>query len=240
MIITDFRIGTITMLIVAGLSIWDCTSGSALAAQKATPPSRADMNRSNEVLLSAASPFEDLTENALAGNKKGMQSAIKAYDEQAAKVSKVLSPKARHDIESLVTAIRKSEQQSDNESVALHSVEAYRTLIESLDSGSLIVPVQVSLLDYAGFMLKVFLHAKSPDWSVLRRTAEEARRHWTAIESRVSDKGLCDAVNTTIAGMNKATTSKNTEMAFFAAQVGLALVDLLEGFFEHIQNKSSR
>jgi hypothetical protein len=102
------------------------------------------------------------------------------------------------------------------------------------------VPVQVSLLDYAGFKLKVLLHAKSPDWAVLRKTTEEASRHWTALESRVPDKGLRDAVNTMITGMNKAITAKNAEMAVFAAQIDLALVDLLEGYFEHVQDKSFR
>jgi hypothetical protein len=42
-----------------------------------------------------------------------------------------------------------------------------------------------------------------------------------------------------ITGMNQATTAENVEMAVFAAQVDLALVDLLEGYFELIQNKSS-
>jgi hypothetical protein len=240
MSVTDFRISLMTMLIVAGLSIWGCTSESVLAAQKAMSSSRPDMSRNNVVLLSAASPFEDLTEYALAGDKKGMQLALKAYDEQAAKVSKVLSPKARHEMELLVAAIKKAEQRAENESVALNSVEAYRTMIESLDTSSLVVPVQVSLLDYVGFKLKVLLHAKSPDWSILRKTAEEARRHWIAIESRVSDKGLRDTINTMITGLNKATAAKNAEMAVFAAQVDLALVDLLEGYFEHAQNKSIR
>jgi len=233
-----FRISVIAILIVAGLSIWDGTSGSVFAARKATSSSRTDRSQSNEILLAAASSFEDLTENALTGNQKGMQLALEAYNEQAEKVSKVLSPKARQDIELRVAAIQKAKQQADNEAVALNSVEAYRMLIESLDTGSLRVPVQVSLLDYAGFKLKVLLHAKSPDWSVLLKVAEEARRHWTAIESRVYDKGLRDAVNTMITGMNKATAAKNYEMAVFAAEVDLALVDLLEGYFEHIQNKS--
>lgn len=238
--LTIFRISVIGMIILAGLSIGDCISGNVLAAQKASSPSRPDKSRSNEVLLSAASPFEDLTENALAGNKKGMQLALKAYEEQAAKVSKVLSPKARHDMELLVTTIKKAEQRADNESVALNSVEAYRTLIESLDTSRLTVPVEVSLLDYAGFKLKVLLQAKLPNWSHLRKTAEEALRHWTAIESRVSDKGLRDAVNTMITGLNKAITTKNADMAVFAAQMDLSLVDLLEGYFEHNQNKSFR
>lgn len=233
--ITDYRIHLIVVLIVTGLSIWDCKSGSIPAARTAASTSQPVISHRNEVLLSASAPFEDLTENALAGNKKGMRAALKAYDEQAEKVSKVLSPKVRHDIELMVSTIRKAEQRGDNETVALNSVEAYRTLIESLDAAALKVPVQVSLLDYAGFKLEVLLHVKSPDWQVLRKTAEEARRHWTSIESHVSDKGLRDAVNTMIMGMNRATTLKNAEMAQFAAQVDLALVDLLEEYFERIK-----
>jgi len=71
------------------------------------------MSQNNEVLLSAAAPFEDLTEITLAGNKTGMQLALKAYEEQAAKVGKALSSKARHDIELLVATIKKAEQQTD-------------------------------------------------------------------------------------------------------------------------------
>jgi hypothetical protein len=238
--LTHFQFSVIALLLVAGLSLGDGTSEKVLAAQKAATPSRSDRSRSNEVLLFAASPFEDLTENALAGNKQGIQLALKAYDQQAEKVSKILSPKPRHDLELLVAAIKKAEQRGDHESLALNSVEAYRTLIESLDTGSLVVPVQVSLLDYAGFKMKVLLHGKSPDWSVLRKTAEEARRHWTAMEYRVSDQGIRDAVNVMISGLNKATTSRNGEMALFAAQVDLALVDLLERYFEQLQNKSIR
>jgi hypothetical protein len=236
--LTNFQFSGIALLMVAGLSFGDCTSGKVLAARKAASPSRSDRSRSNEVLISAASPFEDLTENALAGNKQGIQLALKAYDQQAEKVSKILSPKARHDLELLVAAIKKAEQRGDHESLARNSVEAYRTLIESLDTGSLVVPVQVSLLDYAGFKLKVLLHGKSPDWSVLRKTAEEARRQWTAIEYRVSDQGIRDAVNVMITGLKQATTSRNAEMALFAAQLDLALVDLLERYFEKLQNTS--
>jgi hypothetical protein len=47
-----------------------------------------------------------------------MQLALKACDEQAAKVSKVLSPKARHDIELLVASIKKAKLPADHESVA--------------------------------------------------------------------------------------------------------------------------
>ncbi len=122
--------------------------------------------------------------------------------------------------------------QGDNETLALKSVEAYRILIESLDVNSLVVPIQVSLLDYAGFKFEALLHAKATDWLALEKVAEETQQQWAATHPRVTDKGLSDAVDTAIAGMYKASIEKNAGMAVFAAQIDLALVDLLEGYFE--------
>ena len=197
--------------------------GNAFAAQSASK---------NDILLSAASPFEDLTEYALAANKKGMKLALKAYTDQASAVSEVLDAKALKDMDLLIAAMRDAESQGDNETVALKSVEAYRILVESLDVNSLVVPIQVSLLDYAGFKSEVLLHAKSTDWIALKKVAEEAQQNWDTIQPRVTDKGLRDALNTAITGMYKACTEKNHGMALFAAQIDLALVDLLEGYFE--------
>lgn len=197
--------------------------GNALAAQGGSR---------NDILLSAASPFEDLTEYALAANKKGMKLALKAYADQAAGVNEVVTEKTRKDIDGLIASIKKAERRGDYETVALKSVEVYRILIESLDVDSLVVPIQISLLDYAGFKFEAHLHAKSINWPELKKVAEKARRNWDAIQPRVADKALRDTVETAIRGMYKACTEKNAEMAVFAAQIDLALVDLLEGYFE--------
>jgi hypothetical protein len=186
----------------------------------------------NRVLLAAASPFEDLTEFALANDTRGMRQALKAYGDQAAAVDKVLSVPARREIAALLAAIRRAESKGDNQEVALNSVEAYRVLVESLDPNGLVVPAQVSKLDYVGFKLKVLLAASPPDWAAIQTTIEAAGRHWHELEPRVSDKGLRDAVKTVLAGLHQATSTKNAEMAIFAAQMDLALVDLIEGFFE--------
>lgn len=211
----QFRTGLIAVLYLL--------IGNALGAQSASK---------NDILLAAASPFEDLTEYALAANTNGMKLALKAYADQAAGVGEVLAAQARKDMDALIAIIKKAERQGDNETVALKSVEVYRILIGSLDVSGLAVPIQVSLLDYAGFKFKALLHAKSIDWLALKKVAEEAQQNWAAIQSRVADKGLHDAVDTTIAGIYKACTEKNAEMAAFAAQIDLALVDLLEGYFE--------
>ena len=186
----------------------------------------------NQVLLAASSPFEDLTEFALANDTRGMRQALKAYGDQAAAVNKVLSEPARREMASLLAAIRRAESKGDNQEVALNSVEAYRVLVESLDPNGLVVPIQVSKLDYVGFKLKVLLAASPPDWPAIQTTIEAAGRHWHELEPRVGDKGLRDAVKAMLAGLHQAASTMNAEMAVFAAQMDLALVDLLEGYFE--------
>ncbi|MFZ0243509.1 MAG: hypothetical protein WAL90_17860 [Desulfobacterales bacterium] len=204
-----------------------CFNGGGFAAVSAASK--------NTILLSAASPFEDLTEYALAANWDGMNRALKAYFEQAVEVRKVLSAKAREDLAASIAAIEKSVGRRDNETVALKSVEAYRILIDALDKNLLVVPVQVALLDYAGFVSTVLSHFQSAtDWPALEKAAAEAARNWAAIRDRVADKGLRDAVDTAIAGLHKAAIDKNLAMAIFAAQIDLALVDLLEGYFEPV------
>jgi hypothetical protein len=186
----------------------------------------------NDQLLAAASPFEDLTEYALAGNEAGIAQSLRACDQQKSQVNRLLSPKARAQLEQLISTMKQAQIQGSNEQIALKAVAAYRVLIESLDARHLIVPLQVSLLDYVGFRMQVLLHLKPIDWSGVQRTADEAKQHWRAIESRVADKNLHTAMTTTIDGMIRAAQIRNMEMAGFAAKIDLDLVDLLEGYFE--------
>jgi hypothetical protein len=209
-------------------------AGWLAVPQLAGAAKSAGVSGPNQVLLAAASPFEDLTEAALAHDARGMRQALKAYGDQAAAVDKVLSVPARREMASLLAAIRRAESQGDSQAVALNSVEAYRVLVESLDPNDLVVPIQVAKLDYAGFRLTVLLAASPPDWPAIQKTGEEATGQWHALEPRVGDKGLRDAVKTMLTGLRQATVTNNDEMAVFAARMDLALVDLLEGYFERV------
>jgi hypothetical protein len=217
------HLSLISMAVLAGWLVVPQVAGAAKPTGVSGP---------NQVLLAAALPFEDLTEFALANDTRGMRQALKVYSDQAAAVNKVLSEPARREIASLLAAIIRAESKGDNQEVALNSVEAYRVLVESLDPNGLVVPAQVSKLDYVGFKLKVLLAASPPDWPAIQTTIDAAGRHWHELELRVGDKGLRDAVKAVIVGLRQATSAKNTEMAVFAAQMDLALVDLLEEYFE--------
>jgi hypothetical protein len=91
------------------------------------------------------------------------------------------------------------------------------------------VPKEVSLLDYAGFKLRVLAATPRPDWQDIRRTVGEAAGWWNAINSQVSTKGLRDAFGSVMRGLDEAAKLENLPMLRFAAQIDLDLVDLLEG-----------
>jgi hypothetical protein len=216
----------IGMLVLGFLSIGD------VIAQDAKHKSRTGPERGNEVILAASSPFEDMTEAALAADRKGIERALRAYDAIAGKVEGVLAAARRDELRALVADIRMGEKQGSFNEIVLKAPEAYRTLIEGLDRGGLKVPLEVSLLDYAGFRFLALLHVQPVDWRSLQGAGELARKNWTAIKAKVADGGLRDAVDVAIAGMNRACILKNADMALLAAQVDLALVDLLEAGFE--------
>ncbi len=202
------------------------------AAQGAKQKSKADSERGNEMIIAASSPFEDMTEAALAGDRKEIERALRAYDAVAGKVEGVLPAAKRDELRVLVADIRSSKNKGSLDAIVLKAPEAYRTLIEGLDRGGLMVPMEVSLLDYAGFRFLALLHVQPVDWRSLQGAGERARKNWAAIKAKVADSGLRDAVDVAIAGMNRACALKNADMALLAAQVDLALVDLLEAGFE--------
>ncbi len=142
----------------------------------------AAVSRPNQVLLAAASPFEDLTESALAKDTRGMRQAVKACNDQAEGVNKVLPVPARQEMAALLARIRRAEATGDHHAVALNAVEAYRVLVEALNPNGLVVPIQVAKLDYVGFRLKVLLAASPPDWPAIKKTGQAAAGHWQALE----------------------------------------------------------
>ena len=116
----------------------------------------------------------------------------------------------------------------DHQKTASSAVAIFRLLIDNLHAKGLKEPREVSLLDYAGFKLRVLASARNPNWQEIRKTVVEVAGWWKVIESKVSQKGLHDAFGTTIRGLDDAAKVENLHMLRFAAQIELDLVDLLE------------
>jgi len=199
----------------------------SLAMTTSAPASQAI--NANEVLLSAMSPFEDMIEFALAKSDSDVSNALAAADQQAIGVKTVLPASAASQFDTLMAGLRRAATDKDHHKAASGAVEVFRLLIDNLQTKGLKETKEVSLLDYAGFKLRVLAAAPNPDWQDIRRTVGEAAGWWNTIESRVSQKGLRDVFGTSIRGLDDAARLESIPMLRFAAQIELHLVDLLEG-----------
>lgn len=206
--------------------------GFAVAgATAAAPAGGLHSAAGNIVLLAAAAPFEDLVDYALARDAKGMGTALSAYEKQAGRVGRVLSTRDEKRLEGLVTAIRRDQHRGRYQQAAVESADAYGTLINALDATVLRVPVQVSLLDYAGMKEEALLDTKSPDWQAVDHTSRDAAQYWNALSPLVKRPDLRDAVNTVLTGMKRAGRLHNPDMGLLAARTDQDLVDILEHYF---------
>ena len=200
--------------------------GFLLAAMACESAGRA--SPANDVLSSAASPFEDLIEFALAGSDQGISTALAAADRNVDDVDRVLSGSPAKEFPILMEALHAAAAEKRHQAVAENAVQIFRVLIQSLSDKGLAVPKDVSLLDYAGFKLRVLGAADIPNWLDIRKTVAEAGRSWKAIDSSVSRNALRDAVSSVVRGLDDAAKAEDLAMLRFAAQIDLDLVDLLE------------
>jgi hypothetical protein len=200
----------------------------ALSLALITSVSASPAINANEVLLSAMSPFEDMVEFALARSHSDVSKALVEADQQATAVKTVLPAAAASKFDTLMTGLHRSATEKDHHKTASSAVDIFRLLIDNLQAKDLKEPKEVSLLDYAGFKLRVLAAAPNPDWQDIRRTIGEAAGWWNTIESKVSQKGLREAFGTSIRGLDDAARLENIPMLRFAAQIELHLVDLLE------------
>ena len=182
-------------------------------------------------LIAGAEIFENLTENSPELDATAFNELMTKFEKLRPVISAQLTPDRRMQLERLLTGLRKSWQHSDRGSMAVGSIEIYKLLQESMDPIHRSVPVEVPLLDYAGFKIKALLISKHPDWEQVRRTAHEATQWWASINQRVVDHSLRDAMDRTIVGINEASSMKDIRLLTFAAEMDLILVDGLESFF---------
>ncbi len=224
-------------------------SAVAVAAQDSSWPARQDgaaatddrsaagnfgaamQEAANQTLLQATSPFEDMIEFALMGDDMGIREALSEAEREAPSVNDVLPADASNRYDALLHSLDQASGNKQYQTVATTALEAYRLLLDGLKAGNLQVPKEVSLLDYAGFRLRVLAHAPEPDWTQMRETAEQASMWWGTIASRVSNQGLRDAFSSVVAGLQEATEQEDLTFLRFAAKMDLDLVDLLEESF---------
>lgn len=212
----------VPQIFLVGLFLIIAFSYTAMALQKSK----------NDILFDLMSPYEDLTEYALADNVAKVKQTIQSLKVSDARLKTVLSERAIKHLNSNIEKMITAEKSNDYAGIALYSVNSYKILVDELDVAELTIPVEVAILDFVGFKIHALLKQKNVDWRSIGEVANEGCNRWNEIKENVSNKALQNSMNTSIDGLQTAVKSQNIEMLNFASQVVLDLVDLLEGYFE--------
>lgn len=201
------------------------TVNLVFAASPASPSAQ------NEKLLKATDPFEGLTETALDGDIAKIAKAFKEAKKEQSATRALLALEAAARFDTLFAELAAVLGKKDYVAVALQAAELYKLLVAACDPAALAVPMEVNLLDYAGFRTNALLKAAAPDWPALAATASEAGGYWTKIRSRVTDKELQAAMDKAQDGLTRAAANRDVTLSSTSAQSDLDLVDKLEGYF---------
>ena len=210
---------------------YEVNSAVGLDPGAAHQASTSSARREPNPLIGGAEIFENLTESATALKGVAFNKSLSDFKTLYPEISQRLSPDRKRRLDALVAGVRSAWQKGDRATMALQSIEAYRLLQEAIDHHGQPVPVEVALLDYAGFKIHALLLSTHPDWAEVSSTARQAATWWTAIGPKLTDPALRAAMDHTIDGIRNAAARKDRMLLGFAAKMDLILVDGLEGFF---------
>ena len=211
------------------------TLGLAGCQQQASAPdSRAPAAATSATLATAPLPaseyFEGLTEQAFTASPAELDALIEQAGEAAARDGKALAPPTASTLARLLTEIDAARVSLNRADLAIASIESYRLLV-SAGPVTETAPVQVSLLDYAGFRYGADLGAQPVRWDDAVAAADYAAGQWRQIEPRVTDVALRELFSAAVTGLKTAAQNQDLVAARAVDQTELDLVDELEAFF---------
>ncbi|WP_339913715.1 hypothetical protein [uncultured Brevundimonas sp.] len=227
----------VALFALAGLTLF-----SATACQKTNPappaeptvavPGAAASTSGAPVAapLAASEYFETLTEQAATATPGQLDTMIAQAKVAAARDSHLLQSRPAGELALYLQVIERARGSMARADLAIASIEAFRLFVSAGD-GTAVVPVQVSLLDYAGFRYAVDVSATPIRWDDAVVAADYAAARWAEIEPRISDVGLRGRFGASVVGLKTAVHAHDSADAGRRAKAELDLVDELETYF---------
>lgn len=214
------RASLLTFVLVLG-GCGPNASAPAPHASMATPSEQ-------QCLLAGAEAYEALTEHAFAVSIATL--ALEARDAEAVArgCERSLNAQQLSELHDVFDRVRRAK---DPAAYALAAVEGYRVLISAQAHGANLVPVDVSLLDYAGFRYQAGASSIPPHWDDMRAAGAIADLHWAAVAPSISDASLKERFATEVAALHAAVQAQDVAAARRAATAELDDVDRLEQYF---------
>lgn len=217
-------------LAAAGVFAGCGPSGDPPAARAAEGATSDKVQSRNARLLAAAEPYEGLTESAFAQPFAELEAIAATARAAAIAADDFLGDAEIKELAALDAEIKDSLQSQSRTGVALGAVESYKILVSAQDD-SAAIPIDVSLLDYAGFRFDALSKSTPPSWVAMTETAAYALDLWGQMRPRVAEPALVSKFDAALGAMGAAVESKDVAAAQSSAQQELALVDELESYF---------
>lgn len=219
------RLGLLqAVALLAMFSVQAAQTASGLSMQAASDSKR------DKGLRAAAEPFENLTEISFSAAWPTIDQTIRQAEAASRRSRGVLSETAASELDEHLAALRSARQKRDRAGLALSSIEVYRVLVSAVKDNARI-PIDVNLLDYAGFRYQADLKASPIRWDDMARAVSFARKRWEALPSNAKASPVGRRFEMALADMDKAAAQKNHSMAASSVKIELELVDQLEHFF---------
>jgi len=180
--------------------------------------------------LAASEYFETLTEQAATATPAELDTIIAQAKVAAARDGRLLQPGPAGELALYLQVMDRARDSMARPDLAIASIEAFRLFVSAGD-GTAAIPVQVSLLDYAGFRYAVDVSARPIRWDDAAVAADYAAARWAEIEPRISDVGLKGRFGASVVGLKTAVHAHDSADAGRRAKAELDLVDELETYF---------
>ena len=187
--------------------------------------------RSLEILDKVLSPFEDMTEYALANDVSGMKKGYKHI--LSMNKSGILKQSVSEDTYQKVTSkliqLEKNMNTHNYSNVALLSTELFTSIVNDFKYATYLKnQLHIEKLDGMGFELLSLLSAKHIDYNKLHNSIVNAKKDWIEIRKSIQDKNVKESFDLLLRGLAHATVKKDIEMIKILASMDLALVDVIE------------
>jgi hypothetical protein len=184
-----------------------------------------------KLLDKVLSPFEDMTEFALAKDTAGINKGYKKIldIQNSGILKKSVSESGYQKITSQLSQLKQDFRAHNNAQIALLSTEIFKTIVNHFSYAVYIKnQLHVENLDGMGFEVLSLLSAKHLDYARVQSSIIHAKKDWIALQESIHDKNLKEAFDLLFKGLEYAGLKNDKKMLKILAQMDLALVDVIE------------
>lgn len=215
-------------LLTIALALGGCSPDADAPAPDPAVSNAADAASQQRCLVAGAEAYEGLTEHAFVEPIAKLGLEAREVELVARGCERFLNAEQ---IVALHEVFDRTTDAQTPASYALAAVEGYRVLTSAQVRGASPIPIEVSLLDYAGFRYQAGASSASPLWDDMREAAAIADLHWTAVAPSIFDLALKERFEGEITALHAAILAQDVAAARRAATAELDDVDRLEQYF---------